>query len=94
MSWLVDTGASPNVLDKSVFDSIDPCLRPSLKPVSVDLQAAEGSFLKVYGEADFQICLNGRNFLTKFVVAELDELKGILGMQFMNCVAKNSFEFI
>lgn len=87
MSWLVDTGASPNVLDRRVYESINPCLRPTLTPASVDLQAAEGSFLKLYGEADFRICLDQREFIVKFVVADLEELKGILGMQFLNTVA-------
>ena len=87
MEWLVNTGASPNVLDKKSYDLIDPRLRPSLKPISVDFRAAEGSFLKVHGEADFEICLNKKFFVIKFVVAELDELKGIIGMQFLNSIA-------
>jgi hypothetical protein len=83
IQWLVDTGASPNVLDWKVYQKIDPTLRPALHSVRANLQAAEGTPLTIYGETNIEVILNSQVFNVKVIVADLQALDGILGMNFL-----------
>ena len=81
---LIDTGASPNVLDWNTYEKLNVITKPVLQPVEACLQAAEGSSLKVYGQAEFDVCFGSQVFLVKFIVADLDQIQSILGMDFLS----------
>ena len=85
IDWLIDTGAAPNVLNYSFYDKLNPNQRPILNPVTTRIQAAEGTSLNVHGEADFDIVLDGLMIsAVRFIVADLDNIHGILGMNFFS----------
>ena len=79
---LVDTGASPSVIDHKAFLSFGEN-RPVLKPCSKELFGANGSKLDVYGEIELEVSVEGETVLIDAVVADLGKLKGIIGMQFL-----------
>lgn len=84
LNLLVDTGASPNVLSNKVYNSFPKGEKPGLIQSTTNLMVANGKPLKVYGEAEFELCVSGKIFSVPFVVADLGELSGILGMQFLS----------
>ena len=47
------------------------------------LTAADGSTLRILGKADVQFSIYGNCFCHEFTVAEIDDLKGIIGMAFV-----------
>ena len=90
---MIDTGASPNVLDIKVYESFDKLTRPKLQGTDTNIQAAEGSTLRVYGQTLLKVDIGSKIFPVKFVVAELDDLQCILGMDFLSnnsCVIDTS----
>jgi len=83
VSWLVDTGAMPNVLDSKVYDRIKCGTDKALQPTKADLRTADGNALNLYGETDIDIVIGGHHYSVHIVVADLGELDGILGMSFL-----------
>ena len=87
IQWLVDTGASPNVLDWNTYMDIPTNKRPVLTAVNTNLQAADGTALCVYGETNIEITLHGQTFQVKVIFAALQDIEGILGMSFLSLCA-------
>lgn len=83
VDWLVDSGANPNVLDKSVYDRIPDPVRPRLVPTPIKLGAADGRPLTVHGECTLTLQAGGRSYGLQVFVAELGGLDGLLGMGFL-----------
>ena len=79
---LVDTGSAASLISKNVSDRIgvqESQMREFLTPLS----AANGTPLKVYGSVELEFYLEEYVFLQRFIVADLLEVNGILGMDFL-----------
>ena len=83
ISWLVDTGAAPNVLNWNVYNRLHDITKPTIRESNCSLYAAGGEKLKVYGETDIEVCIGRSVFTLTVVVADLENLDGILGMKFL-----------
>ena len=83
LDWLVDTGASPNVIDIDVFNAIPDSLRPKLQYTNTSFQSADGGTMSVYGEADLLVTFGNTPVILKVVVAQLGSLQAIVGIQFL-----------
>lgn len=57
--------------------------RPKLFKTDISLTAADESNLNSLGTIDLQFSLGKLSFCHEFVVAEVDDLKGILGMDYL-----------
>lgn len=78
---LVDTGSVASILSKNVFMTLKN--RPTLVETDSSLTAADGGSLNILGTVDLQFRLGNGSFCHEFIVAEVDDLKGILGMDFL-----------
>ena len=79
---LVDTGSAASLISKNVSDRIgvqESQMREFLTPLS----AANGTPLKVYGSVELEFYLEEYVFLQRFIVADLLEVNGNLGMDFL-----------
>ena len=79
--FLVDTGSAASILSTNVFMNLKN--RPTLVETDLTLTAADGGNLNVLGTVDLQFSLENGSFCHEFVVAEVDDLEGILGMDFL-----------
>lgn len=79
--FLVDTGSQACLLDAHVFMTLDK--RPPLKPCSLSLSTADGRDMKVLGKIDLEFEIGEIGFCHEFIVAELGNLRGIIGMDFL-----------
>ena len=79
--FLVDTGSVASILSKKVFMSLKN--RPCLRDTDDILTAADGSTLRILGKADVQFSIDGICFCHEFTFAGIDDLKGIIGMDFL-----------
>lgn len=70
-----------SILSKDVY--LQLANRPSVGTTDVILTAADGSKLNILGKINLQFSLGGMSFCHEFIVAEIDDLKGILGMDFI-----------
>lgn len=70
-----------SILSKDVY--LQLANRPSVGTTDVILTAADGSKLNILGKINLQFSLGGMSFCHEFIVAEIDDLKGILGMDFL-----------
>ena len=87
IKWLIDTGASPNVLNWETFRELSESQGIQMEDSDAHLKAADGNDLKVHGETKLQVQLGEDVFLIPVVVAELGGLQGMLGMDFLSqCV--------
>ena len=83
VTWLVDSGASPNVISWDYYQNMDPVTRPALHPLEVDLRAADGAPLTVHGEINIDLYIANKLFVIPVIVSELGELEALLGMDFL-----------
>ncbi|XP_062610966.1 uncharacterized protein LOC134272813 [Saccostrea cucullata] len=70
-----------SILSKDVYLQLEN--RPRLGTTDVILTAADGSNLRILGKVDLQFSLGGISFCHEFIVAEIDDLQGIFGMDFL-----------
>ena len=82
--WLIDTGAAPNVLDQAVYLKLPERHRPTLRQSSARLCAADGGVLQVHGETTLDLLLGNKLFRVPVMIADLGDVQGILGMEFLN----------
>ncbi|MES9879438.1 MAG: reverse transcriptase domain-containing protein, partial [Sedimenticola sp.] len=79
---LLDTGSPYSVLSYGVFEkSHTPT--GSLKECHIPLKAADGSDIPTRGQLLLNIELDGKLFQQNFIVAKLEGLAGIIGMDFL-----------
>lgn len=78
--FLVDTGSQACLIDKDVFLTFEN--RPPLKPCVLSLTTTDGSDMKVLGKVDLEFRIGENLFCHEFIVTELGDLCGILGMDF------------
>lgn len=79
--FLVDTGSVASILSKNVFMTLKN--RPVLVETDLSLTAADGGRLNILGTVDLHFNLGNYSFCHEFIVAEIDDLNGILGMDFL-----------
>ena len=78
---LVDTGAALSILSSTFFDQLEN--KPTVLPFDYPLTAANGGDLEIVGMADLIFRLGDRIYDHRFIIAKLDEVQGILGMEFL-----------
>ena len=84
MSWLIDTGASTNVLNTKWYTNIDSEMKPALQQVESVLRSVDGTPLEILGETNVDVQLARQVFNVPVVVADIGELDGIIGMKFLS----------
>ena len=80
-SFLIDTGSTVSVLSDKVVEMIGRT--SDLKPLVEKLTTASGEQLELKGKLDLDFQIEHLNFSQSFIVAEIDEAFGILGMDFL-----------
>jgi hypothetical protein len=83
VEWLIDTGASPNLLDIGVFQALPEATRKPLDSTDLRLFGANGSALEVYGNSSVDVVVEEERYNVPVVVANLEGAQGILGMSFL-----------
>ncbi|CAC5419745.1 unnamed protein product [Mytilus coruscus] len=79
---LVDTGSDVTLISSEFYKDIR--LRASdLKRVSTKLTTADGDSLEVFGMTSVPLCFGGVSIDQNVIVANLGDLSGILGMDFL-----------
>ena len=81
--FLVDTGSSICVISSKVFNSLNQG-NIVLTPTTKNVRMADGTLLKLKGLCDLEIQLDHLLFSHQFVVADVDESMGILGINFLD----------
>ena len=79
--FLVDTGSQACLIDKDVFKTFEN--RPPLKACVLSLTTADGNDMKVLGKVDLGFRIGDNLCCHEFIVTELGDLCGILGMEFL-----------
>ena len=83
LEWLVDTGAVPNLLDTAAYEAISDTARKPLLETNVHLFGANGGPLTVHGWTEVVLVVEGRRYELPVIVADLEGLQGILGINFL-----------
>ena len=81
--WLMDAGVSHNVTDVKTYYIFAEHDRPCLLPPSSSFQSADGGALIIHVEIDLVVAFEPSCVELRAVVAELDNFKAILGIQFL-----------
>ena len=79
---LIDTGSVASLISKSSFDKLG-LSADILAKVSTTLTAVDGSEMTVYGQITLKFSLSNKVFEHEFIVADIHETSGILGMGFL-----------
>lgn len=83
MHKLVDTWVAVSLISKEVLDNLDLCDQ-FLQKVSTELKTADGEPLQVYGQTELPLTFGDREFVISVIEAELGDLSGILGLDFLS----------
>ena len=81
--FLIDTGSSICVISEKVFDRLDS-ENINLQPTDRQVHTADGTCLKIKGACTLQIQLDHILFNQEFIVANIEESLGILGINFLD----------
>ena len=84
MNWLLDTGAAPNIINWKDFQDLTASSCTPIRRCDAQLRAADGNNLIVHGETELDKQLGLEVFRITVIMAELGELQGILGMDFLS----------
>lgn len=79
---LVDTGSAVNLISKTLCEDLGVDIT-QLTPISTSLAAANGSSLEQFGVVELEFSLEGMMFSSSYIVADLVDIPGILGMEFL-----------
>ena len=83
-AFLIDTGASVNVIDMTLYQQLMGNRKSTLRPCDVDLLAADGQTqLRVHGQITLDMEMGGHVYTLPMIVAEIGTMDGILGMEFI-----------
>ena len=80
--FTVDTGSSPTILSKKIFDKISPECRPRLVPSVHNITCAGGTTLKEHGKAIFNLKMGYLQLSKEIIVADIGD-EGLLGADIM-----------
>ncbi|CAC5378553.1 unnamed protein product [Mytilus coruscus] len=80
---LVDTGSAVTLISKNVYEKLGK-IKPKLTEVSTILTTADGEPMKVMGASDLLLQLNNHGFIHSAIVADLGDIAGILGLDFLS----------
>ena len=91
--FLVDTGASVSVLSYKTFTSANKSLGSDVQPNDYRLTSASGDGLVTHGQIQAELKFGSTTVTQDFVIAEIGDCEGILGMDFLeaNCCSLNLF---
>ena len=81
--FLVDTGSPHSILSYDVYSRFPDIQIPSMHRCQISLKAADGSKISVQGQCNLIFEKEGKQFQQNFIVAKIDEIFGILGMDFL-----------
>lgn len=87
IKMLVDTGSAVTLLSKQIFDSLR---NVELENESSILTTADGEPMTVIGRCTMNLCIANDEFSQSVMVADLGNLEGILGLDFL---ARNHVTF-
>lgn len=79
---LVDTGSSKSLISKDFYDSLDMTNVTSEK-TNTKLLTANSTEINVFGELMLPLTIGSKEYTQNFIVADLKEFKGIIGMDFL-----------
>ena len=83
-AFLIDTGASVNVIDMTLYRELMGNKTLALNACDVELLAADGkTHLQVHGQTVLDLEMGGHAYSLPMVVAEIGTMDGILGMEFI-----------
>ena len=82
IEMLMDTRASITLLDHSLYDTFVD--KPPLRNRKVALRTANGEQMRVYGEIDLSLVLNGQRIDHPTLVCDLAGTQAILGIDLMD----------
>ena len=80
--FLVDTGASVNILAADVYDKLSSEIG-LCKDDQTQVSGVSGDPVKVLGEVELKLKIQGVEFSTDALVAEIEGIKGIIGLPFL-----------
>ena len=84
MNWLLDMGAAQNIINWKDLQDLTANSCTPIRRCDAQLRAADGNNLIVHGETELDIQLGLEVFRITVIMAELGELQGILGMDFLS----------
>ena len=79
--FLLDTGSPYSILSNQVYQKLNEPL--SCQANSTRLRAADGSLIQTNGQITLQFDSNGHYFKQTFIVAKIQGIDGIIGMDFL-----------
>ena len=79
---LVDTGSAVSLISKQTFDVLNVPVDSGEVPA--DFRTASGSPMTVFGVVTLEFAIESRLFEHPFVIAELPDVQGILGVDFLD----------
>ena len=82
VNLLVDTGSATSLLSVETFKKIKAA-DSSLRPADARLSTTSGKPMDVSGEADIRLRIGGIVYPRTVVIADLDGMEGILGLDFL-----------
>ena len=83
LPFLVDSGASCSLIDKSMYDELCKRHKMNLRPVNQAFVLADGTGLRVFGEVEDDLEVGGTLVTQGLVVADLGGQSAILGLDFL-----------
>ena len=83
IDFLVDTGASSNVLGTDVYYSLGYEKGHPWKQTDIALRGANGAPLVVEGAVELEVEIEGVEYSVEVVIADIAGVSGILGMPFL-----------
>ena len=83
MDMLLDTGSSVTIMTQSIYEEINTSQRPELKQSDSQLRTVNGEPLDVFGVANVNIVIDGRQYPQQVTVADIAGLQGVLGLDFV-----------
>ena len=86
---LLDSGAMSSLLSKDIFLKHFPGLVDNLEEPKKQLVAANGENLCVIGDIELPLQIGSQTFQTRVTVAELGNLDGIIGLNFLRSLEMN-----
>ena len=79
---LIDTGSSISVVATKLFEKLNQKI--DIEPTDRQVRTANGGFLNIMGTCSLTIRLDHLTFQQEFIIADIEESLGILGVNFLD----------